>query len=87
MNVKDFLTKQIDSIEIVIYQIPIKEIDTCKNLVRRYQGNIRTSLESNQNYLDFEVKQFYHNNGFLIIVCEANEMQRQITIERHRANI
>lgn len=62
----------------------IEEIDTCKNLVRRYQGNIKTSLESNQNYLDFEVKQFHHNNGVLIIVCEADEIQRQITIKRHR---
>jgi hypothetical protein len=64
--------------------VPIKEIDSCKELVKRYQGEIKVSINSNQNYLDFEVKHFYHDNGYLIVVCEANEEQKQRTIKAYR---
>lgn len=83
MKVREFLEKQTEC-EIKVYQVPIKEIDSCKELVKRYQGNIKVSVNSNQNYLDFEVKHFYHDNEYLIIVCEANEEQKQRTIKAYR---
>lgn len=86
MKVREFLEKQTDC-EIKVYQVPIKEIDSCKELVKRYQGEIKVSVNSNQNYLDFEVKHFYHDNGYLIVICEANEEQKQRTIKAYKNKI
>lgn len=47
MTVKEFLKSQTKGINIKVYQPPIKEIDSCKELVRRYQGEISVALESN----------------------------------------
>lgn len=83
MTVKEFLEKQNKDVNIKVYQPPIKEIDSCKELVRRYQGEISVSLESNQNYLGFEMKHYYHNNGYLIIICQPNKEQEKKTIEAY----
>lgn len=84
MKVKEFLEKQTDC-EIKVYQVPIKEIDNCKELVKRYQGEIKVSINSNQNYLNFEVKHYYRDNEYLIIVCKANKEQEQRTIKAYRS--
>ena len=86
MKVREFLEKQTDC-EIKVYQLPIKEIDSCKELVRRYQGNIKVSTNSNQNYLSYEMLHYYHDNGYLIVICEADEEQKQRTINAHKKGI
>ena len=86
MKVKEFLEKQLDC-EIKVYQLPIKEIDSCKELVRRYQGNIKVSINSNQNYLNYEMLHYYHDNGYLIVICEADKEQKQRTINAHKKGI
>ena len=84
MTVRELLNNQTEY-EIKIYQVPIKEIDSCKELVMRYQGEISVSLNSNQNYLGFEADHYYHNNGYLVVVCRANKEQEQRTIKAHRS--
>ena len=84
MTVRELLNNQ-TYCEIKVYQVPIREIDSCKKLVRRYQGEIFVSLNSNQNYLDFEVERFYHDNGYLVVVCKANKEQEQRTINTYRS--
>lgn len=86
MTVRELLNNQTEC-EIKIYQVPIKEIDSCKELVMRYQGEISVSLDSNQNYLDFEVEYYYHDNGYLVVVCKANKEQEQRTINAYRSKV
>jgi len=83
MTVRELLNNR-PNCEIKVYQVPIREIDSCKELVRRYKGELSVSLNSNQNYLDFEVEHFYHDNGDLVVVCKANKEQEQMTIIAHR---
>lgn len=83
MTVKELLEKQ-SKCEIKVYQEPIKEIDSCKELVTRYQGEISVSLNSNQNYLDFEVENYYYDDGDLMIVCKANEEQKERIINSYK---
>lgn len=84
MKVKCFLKKQPEQ-EIKVYQVPIGKIDSCKELVRRYQGSVEVSVNSNQNYLEFEVLHYYHDDGFLIVICKADEKQEQRTIKAYRS--
>lgn len=84
MKVKCFLEKQPEQ-EIKVYQVPIGKIDSCKELVKRYQGSIKVSMNSNQNYLDFDLLHHYHDNGFLIVVCKADGKQEQRTVKAHRS--
>lgn len=85
MTVRELLNNQTEY-EIKIYQMPIKEIDNRKELVMRYQGEISVSLDSNQNYLDFEVEHYYYDNGYLVVVCKANKEQEQRTINAYRSD-
>lgn len=73
--------------EVEVYQVSIKEIDSCEELVKRYQGEVSVSLNSNQNYLDFEVVNYCHHNRCLVVVCEANKEQEQKTINAYRSKI
>lgn len=84
MLVKDFLKNFADEFEIKIYQIPIKEIDSCPNLVNRFQGSVSTALSSNQNYLNFKLKKHYCENNILVLVCEANKEQEEKTINAYK---
>ena len=84
MTVKELLNDKTEC-EIKIYQVPIKEIDSCKELVKRYQGEISVSLNSNQNYLNFEVEHYYHDNGYLVVVCKANKEQERKTINVYKS--
>lgn len=87
MTVKEFLKNQLylltEDIAIKVYQLPVKEIDICKALVRRYQGEISVALKSNQNYLDFDMQNYYYDNGYLIIICQPNKEQEKKTIEAY----
>lgn len=84
MTVKQLLSNKL-SLEIKVFQVPIKEIDSNTNLVKRYQGEISVALNSNQNYLDFEVEYLYHDNGYLVIICKANKEQERKTINAYRS--
>ena len=84
MTVRELLNDQIEC-EIKVYQVSIKEIDSCKELVKRYQGEISVSLSSSQNYLNFEVEHYYHDNGYLVVICKANKEQEQKTINSYRS--
>ena len=86
MTVRELLNNQTER-EVKVYQVPIKDIDSCKELVMRYQGEISVSLDSNQNYLDFEVEHYYHDNGYLVVVCKANKEQEQRTINAYRSKV
>ena len=87
MTVKQLLSNKLTSLEIKVFQVPIKEIDNSVGLVRRYQGEISVALNSNQNYLDFEVEYLYHDNGYLVIICKANKEQEQKTINAYRSKV
>lgn len=84
MTVKQLLSNKA-SLEIKVFQVPIKEIENNVGLVRRYQGEISVALNSNQNYLDFEVEYLYHDNGYLVIICKANEEQKRRTINAYKS--
>lgn len=86
MTVRELLNTQVEC-EIKVYQVPIKEIDSCKELARRYQGEISVSLNSHQNYLDFEVEHYYHDNGYLVVVCKANKEQEQRIINVYKKKV
>lgn len=86
MTVRELLNNQTEC-AIKIYQMPIKKIDSRKELVMRYQGEISVSLNSNQNYLDFEMEHYYHDNGYLVVVCRANKEQEQRTINAYRSKV
>lgn len=85
MTVREFMSLWIDDVSIVVYQEPIKEIDKCKDLVRRQSGSVYVLLDSNQNYLDFEIVNFQYDDGRIVIVCKANEEQKRRTIEAYRS--
>jgi len=88
MTVKQLLLNNLSLVQVIkVFQVPIKEIDSCKELVKRYQGEISVSLNSNQNYLDFEVEYLYHDNGYLVVVCKANKGQGQRTVNAYRSKI
>lgn len=84
MLVKDFLKNFVDDFEIKVYQFPIKEIDSCSDLVNRFQGSVSTAVSSNQNYLNFELRKHYYENNILVLVCKANEEQEEKTINAYK---
>ena len=73
MKVREFLELWADDISIKIYQEPIKQIDKNEELVCRQVGSINTLINSNQNYLDFDIVNLQYDNGLIIIVCKANK--------------
>jgi len=83
MIVKDFLERWADDVCIKVFQKPIKEIDVCNGLVHRQTAPVFIMLESNQNYLDYELEYFAVDHGSIIVVCKANKEQERKTIEAH----
>lgn len=91
MTVKEFMTLWADDVSMVIYQEPIMEIDKCSHLVRRQSGSVDMLINSNQNYLDFDIVNLQDDDGRIVIVCRANKEQEQRIIEtnkgRHYAKV
>lgn len=85
MNVREFLQNRDKNVEIKVFQQPIKEIDSCVEMVKRYQGEITVALNSNQNYLDFGIENWYHDDGYLVVICKANRNQEQKTINAYKS--
>ena len=85
MTVKEFMSMWVDDISIKVYQRPIEKIDNCNALVHRQTGSIDVLINSNQNYLDFEIEHLMDDDGLIIVVCKANEEQEQRTIEAYKS--
>lgn len=85
MTVREFMSLWVDDVSIVVYQIPIKEIDKNTNLVRRQSGSVDVLINSNQNYLDFEIVNLQDDNGRIVITCKANKEQARKTIEAYKS--
>lgn len=83
MTVREFMALWVDNVSIKVYQIPIKEVDKCTDLVCRQTGSVDVLINSGQNYLDFEILNLQYDNGLIIIVCEASENQKQGIISSH----
>ena len=75
MTVREFMAMWVDDISIKVYQRPIKEIDKCDALIHRQTGSIDVLINSNQNYLDFEVEYLMQDDDLIIVVCKANKEQ------------
>jgi len=85
MTVREFMSLWVDDVSMVVYQIPIKEIDKNTSLVRRQSGNVDVLINSNQNYLDFEIVNLQDDNGRIVITCKANKEQARKTIEAYKS--
>lgn len=85
MTVREFMSMWVDDISMKIYQRPIKKIDKCDDLVLRQTGSIDVLINSNQNYLDFEIESLMDDDGRIVVICKANKEQEQRTINAYRS--
>lgn len=86
LTVKQLLLNKMSSSEIKVFQVPIKEIEpNIVGLVKRYEGEVSVALNSNQNYLDFEIEYLYHDDGYLVIICKANKEQERRIVNAYRS--
>lgn len=85
MTVREFMAMWVDDISIKVYQRPIKKIDKCDDLVHRQTGSVDVLINSNQNYLDFEIEYLMQDDDLIIIVCKANKEQEQRTIDAYKS--
>lgn len=83
MTVKEFLQKQENNIYIKVYQTPIKKIDSCTALVKRYEGSVLIAVESNVNYLEYDMEYYYTDHEILFIICKPNKEQEMETINAY----
>ena len=84
MTVREFMSLWVDDVDMVVYQTPIKEIDKNTSLVRRQSGSVDVLINSNQNYLDFEIVNLQDDDGRIVITCKANKEQTRKTIEAYK---
>lgn len=85
MTVREFMAMWADDISMKVYQRPIKKIDKCDDLVHRQTGSIDVLINSNQNYLDFEVEYLMQDDDLIIVVCKANKEQEQRTVDAYKS--
>ena len=85
MTVREFMSMWVDNISMKIYQRPIKKIDKCDDLVLRQTGSTDVLINSNQNYLDFEIESLMDDDGRIVVICKANKEQEQRTINAYRS--
>lgn len=83
MTVREFLKLWVDNIDVRIYQFPIKKIDRSSALVCRQTADVATLLNSNQNYLDFNIENLQMNDDLLCVVCKANDEQSKKIIDSY----
>ena len=50
-------------------------------LVKRYEGSVLIAVESNVNYLEYDMEYFYTDNEILFIICKPNKEQEMETIK------
>lgn len=83
MTVREFLKLWVDNIDVRVYQFPIKKIDRSSALVCRQTADVDTLLNSNQNYLDFNIENLQMNDDLLCVVCKANDEQSKKIIDSY----
>ena len=83
MTVREFLKLWADNIDVKVYQVPIKEIDRSSALVCRQIADVATLLDSNQNYLDFNIVNLQMDDDLPCVVCKADDEQSKKTIGAH----
>lgn len=83
MTVREFLKLWVDNIDVRVYQFPIKKIDRSSALVCRQTADVATLLNSNQNYLDFNIENLQMNDDLLCVVCKANDEQSKKIIDSY----
>ena len=84
MTVREFMSWWVDNVSMRVYQEPIKEIDIYPDFICRQTGSVDVLIRINQNYLDFEIVNLQDDNGVIVIVCKANEEQKQRIINSHK---
>ena len=84
MTVRQFMALWVDNISMRIYQTPILEIDKYPDLVHRQTGSIDILINSNQNYLDFEIDNLQNDDGLIVVVCKPNAEQAQRIIDNYK---
>lgn len=75
------------NIDVKVFQAPIERLDGCKAPVLRQYGSADILLNSNQNYLDFEVLELRCCSNIPIVLCKANKEQEERTIRAYRCGI
>lgn len=71
MTVREFLSKWIDNVSIKIMQIPdTKNKKESKAPVYIQTDTVDVLLNSNKDFLDYEINNFQMDNDLLIVVCE-----------------
>lgn len=85
MTVREFLKLWADNVTIKVYQRPIWKIDKNSSLVHRQTANIDTMINSNQNFLDFEIENLQMDQDLIIVVCKANKEQEEKTIAAYNS--
>lgn len=76
-------------VDVVIWQDPIKEIDSCPDLVRRYFGELNMCMDSNQNFLKYGVFDYHcvprgEQKVRLVLRALPNKAQIEDTINAYR---
>ena len=84
MTVREFLALWVVNVSIRVYQEPIEEIDKYPDLICRQAGSVNVLINSNQNYLDFEISNLQLDDGVIVIICAANEEQKQKIISSYK---
>ncbi len=85
MTVREFLSLWVDNISVKIYQVPIKEIDKCSDLVHRQTATVDIMINSNQNFLDFNIENLQMDDDLIVVVCKANSEQAAKTIHAYKS--
>ena len=75
MTVKDLLETINTETNIIVRQKPISRIDSFCGLVERQRGACGVLLDSNQNYLDYEVLKTESYGDTVEITCKASPAQ------------
>lgn len=83
MTVREFLKLWADNIDVKVYQIPISKIDKSSALVCRQTADVATLLDSNQNYLDFDIENLQMDDDLLCVVCKASDEQSEKIVDAH----
>lgn len=71
MTVREFLSKWVDNVSIKIMQIPdTKNKKESKTPIHIQTDNVDVLINSNKDFLDYEINNFQMDNDLLIVVCE-----------------
>lgn len=85
MTVREFLKLWADNVTIKVYQRSIQKIDKNPFPVHRQTADVDTMINSNQNFLDFEIENLQMDQDLIIVVCKANEDQEKRTIAAYNS--